>query len=213
MKTFAVCLLAYSLLLVGEILAAQQHVLDLTQPDLVRTMPPVESGCAIGFEGEKPVRVPLELMLISLDRQDYVLGDHVTYQVNLRNVGNVPLSLPWSVDRAVVERDRAPFSQAILSLAVSDAQKREHSLAAVVLDGSSSLPGSIEVLAPGETASILVRSSLLVTQGAASSTLAAGVGPVTVGAVLMMTVRPCVWAEKVFSTNDVPILFRLPRRR
>ncbi len=138
-------------LMLGELIAAQtpppaKRVLDLTSPEAVVTAPVVGSGGAVAVSGTPRLRLPLELRLLELDRQSFLLGGDVIYSVSLTNIGSASVDLPWSADREAVEVAEQPFMKATLVLLLMTNEGRPQPIGAAILDGTRRIPESIITL-------------------------------------------------------------------
>jgi hypothetical protein len=189
--------------------SSAQHLLDLTKVGIVATTPQTNEAGGIGYSGMQSPEVPFRLELSRLDRQIYVLGSGIEYEVTLQNIGQTAFALPWSVDRAAVERG-GPFLQASLALMVMDADRRENLIGAVILDGSDDVPGSLEVIEPGEIARIRTRERINVRAVAAQALVS--VNPALVQAIFTMKMPPIGVTARVISDNSIPVSLRLASR-
>ena len=84
-------------------IASAQHRIDLTATS-VPAQPSAREGYGIsagvkGVEGRRLPRLPLEVRLDWLSRNDFILGGHVVSEVTIQNVGESVLTLPWSPER------------------------------------------------------------------------------------------------------------------
>lgn len=199
-STFA-CFLAVAGLGVG------QHVLDLTKEP--HRASPVRTGPVHGrrpgrVEGQQPIQLPLRLTLAALDRKRYVLLTPFVYEVVLSNTGTMPVQFPWSADQQAFNDRVEPLLEADLSLSVHDPSGRAHHIAAAILHGSTSEPGTFTVLRAGETATIRVPGLFSldppVTRGLLRSD-----SSWQVRAILNATAKPGVWAKEIQSENAIAV--------
>src|SRR5712671_3683967 len=130
-----------------------RHTLDLTSPGVLNTAPVVIGGTGTSRSGQpSPQPLPLRLRLVQLDRTAYELGSPIRYEVELTNIGNQPIGLPWSADLELISQPGRSFVQSTLFLCVGNTPDSEYRLATVILGGSTSVRDSIETILPGETA-------------------------------------------------------------
>jgi hypothetical protein len=202
----ALCLAVVGLTF-GQGVAGREHFLDLTAGDVTFTAPAVGRGSGVGYEGQKPITAPLRLELQQLDESIFVFATSFIYEVAVSNTGSTSLGFPWSVDRAAIEDRGWPSVQCSVYLIAIDGIGREHIFGAVILDGSSDVSGSIEVLAPHESARIRIKGSIVMDQDAAKR-LASEAGS-RIKAVLTVQTDPLVQWERVVSTNTLRAVFRL----
>ena len=120
------------------------------------------SGGGTSDGGRRPD--PVRLTLVTLERTRFVWGDSVVYEVLIENIGNWPLTLPWSPDRSAAaprqSKETSGRRRGALWLEV-----RRDGCAPVPpcarlelqsLFGSRSEPGTLQTLAPRQTALIRV---------------------------------------------------------
>ena len=102
-----------------------EHMLDLLTypltPDTSTKGAGLAAGHAGGVAGQQP-EPTFRLSLLSLDREDYVTGDPLIYEVGLENISKHPVDLPWSPDRVLFQTPEPflPVPSAILFLEVRD---------------------------------------------------------------------------------------------
>jgi len=191
--------------------ASSEHFLDLTKPGIVATAPAKNVGHGIGHSGGHPPALPLRLTLSRLDRQVYVFGSAITYEVTVENIGEAPFKMPWSVDRARIEGEGTSFLQGFLSLLIVDPDGGEHLIGTVILDGSELFADTLETVLPGEIARIRTREQINVGPEMASRLAASN--PATVRAVFAMDTTPIGLSSRVISENALPATLRLAARR
>lgn len=188
-------------------LVPEPHTLDLTAPNVIKTMPTVNEGGGSAREGQpSPAVLPLKLRIVQLDRDVYELGSSIAYAVELTNVGDQPIRLPWSADLALIKQPGRSFIESYLSLSVSDRPGSEYHLATVILAGSDTVRDSIETIRPGEVALIKVASSI----NPPPDSHIAGLS-VSAQAVYRLSTGPFVEWQDLRSTNTLQIAFRRPR--
>jgi len=88
----------------------------------------------------------LTVTLLSTDRSHYSLGDPVTYEVLIRNEGQVPLEFPWSAE--VQSFFDPPHFDPQLPDAVVNATNILIELRAIRSGLSSDLVGTTQILTP-----------------------------------------------------------------
>lgn len=128
------------------------YFLDLTIPSAAPTGVPRLAGGTGGSSNSQFQSLPIVLFLDHVETGR--LTTEVTYQVTLRNVGDGPLTLPWSTDFAAIESFGQQPSLATLNLRILDNTLRLHRIGAIVLGGTSRVAGSTIVLKPNEIAVI-----------------------------------------------------------
>lgn len=110
----------------------------------------VVGGIVDGPAVPKQVAVSLE----QLDRGVYAPGDVAIAEIAIKNIGNVPVSIPWSPDRLAVPSE--DVVEAIVALEVRDVTGRRllSRLQPQALFGSRGVAGTLQTLAPGDRALI-----------------------------------------------------------
>ena len=154
-KVFCLCLL-----LVPTVQRKDNNFLDLTRkPPHQKQRSGTGRGGGMGPGGGDgrsfPVKiVPLKVVLLSLDKSSYQLGDQVIYEVTLENVTDKVLVIPWSVDYDRVkpneEHDPPGYMWAYLSLVIKDEISGDQFMAGRGINGSQLLRGSLKRLQPGQ---------------------------------------------------------------
>jgi hypothetical protein len=139
-------------------IAGAQHRLDLTTEPATASDGSKE-GFAVGMgsrgmSGQRPIRLPLELSIVSLTPTDLVPGNRLTYEVSIRNVGKDAIDLPWSIRRSHASAVTPDQQQLYLSVMVPDDSGAPQTLVGTVLYGSQFEGSSMLALQPNETASI-----------------------------------------------------------
>ena len=94
--------IALALLCVVASTAHAQHRIDVSEEYQRLSDPSVQDGhgmsCGIAaLEGHRPVRLPLELTVVSLSPTDLTQGDKITFEVAIKNIGKETVAIPWSV--------------------------------------------------------------------------------------------------------------------
>jgi hypothetical protein len=191
---------------------AQSHVLDLTTPAVVVSAGPA-AGINSGHSGQMARPFPMELLLRSLDRPEYRLGEEIVYEVTLRNISGRQILLPWSVDLEPVYAAGTPPLRAGLALQITDdakgASADDPRLAVVSLGGSPGLPGSILPLEPGDTAVIRAKGPTTLREDVTRRVTA---GAVRVMAIYTLYTEDGTRWEPLSSRNSVAASFRLGGR-
>jgi hypothetical protein len=143
------------------------HVLDLVtarrtpeSPGSVSpNLPP--SAAVSGHTAHNPALEPrLVVTLESLDRRSYETGDAVIYDLLVKNDGPVPVAMPWSPDAVQFNGRRRGTQVLTAGLYLEIKSETDGRLLAnlqpVTLFGAPDVSGTLETLAPGETARIRV---------------------------------------------------------
>lgn len=139
-------------------LLAAQHILDLTRTEPSDTRRRGEGPLEVrervkSYSSTGTIRpLPLQIRLVDLDRRDYLIGSRIVSDVQIMNVGQEAMVLPWARCTEDVERDDA--IAAFLSLVVEGRDRQERTLAGVILTGSADRPWTLRTLEPGESALI-----------------------------------------------------------
>jgi hypothetical protein len=99
----------------------------------------------------------LSATLLPLTRDEFWWGEEFEFQLRVRNVGTLPVTLPWTADGMVPpESDHATAhvhsAAAYIQIESRDGQRRLGQLSLQMLAGAATTPGSLQVLRPGETA-------------------------------------------------------------
>lgn len=150
-------------LALGLVVLGQVEVLDLT-----KWVPPSRRGRTVGAVEVTSVErtPPLELTLI-LPQQTYRLGEEFVFEVAIQNIAGAPFPIPWEPDWRRILPDGVPaqldqlpegYRSAALFLNAALGEQ-EVSLVSFSLDGSEEVPGSIRVLAPGETVRVRAKAN------------------------------------------------------
>jgi len=119
-----------------------------------------------GVDGREPPRPrvtdsgpypQLSATLLPLTRNEFWWGEEFEFQLRVRNVGSLPVTLPWTADGMVPpESDHATAhvhsAAAYIEIESRDGQRRLGQLSLQMLAGAATTPGSLQVLRPGETA-------------------------------------------------------------
>jgi hypothetical protein len=146
------------------------------------------------------------MTVISINRNQYELGEQITYEVLIRNDGQLPVTFPWSPDVALFNRlNRAIAGMRNGSLFLQAEDAEGHTLANLesqVLVGAPDEPNTLEVLAPGDTARIRLPGAWRTSDVEASMVLRQPRGEVRVRAVLSL-INPPVYVK---SDNSVDVV-------
>jgi hypothetical protein len=135
--------------------SGQSYTLDfISEPSRSNTSDPAKpyvtaspSGIATHTE---VTRIPFEIR-VSLDRNGYVIGDRVVYELFLKHTGSAPFKLPWSRDPEVVRGASRIETAAFILEFKDEAFGRQILGGERVLYGSKTVPGSMLELKPGDT--------------------------------------------------------------
>ena len=123
--------------------AQRSHVLDLTT--VPKPEPESSDGTVTYGHGyaSANVRLPIELTLVSTDQTVYAPRSPIVFEVAAKNVGTVPLAMPWvpwGIDKALMhlaETQDQPVLDALITLEAmgSGADHRTISMTSVRLQG------------------------------------------------------------------------------
>ena len=193
-----------------------QHVLDLTTVP----KPPVELGTTfstgfISISSEGQAWIPVQVTLVdvnTVDNQPYYVGGPIVFTVAIKSLADVPLAIPWTrwrSDHAALERAATPDQPLYwsdISLDTRDGDGALRTLGSVRLEGTRAVPTSIQILAPGETATIRVPGVIFLEQTERERILGGrSSGTVTVRAGFGLEAQPN-YGNSVQSNNAVEIL-------
>jgi hypothetical protein len=169
MRIILMAILALSILSDTTRNLQDEDLLDLTKPVSRKERKKSGSigGSRTSMEGDSRRQViNLKLTLLSIDKQDYQLGDYAICEVRLDNISKSPILLPWSADYDKVkpndEETPPGFLSAFLNLTAVDANEGLIFFNGVSIYGSALLPESIKRLDPGKSVRIKMRSLLTI---------------------------------------------------
>ncbi len=101
-------ILAGALLLPASLASQDRYFLDLTLPGAILAPPEQRTRCGPrlsgGGHGVAHIELPdisLALEIFRLSAGTYKLGQQITYELRLTNVGRVAISIPWSTDEGL----------------------------------------------------------------------------------------------------------------
>jgi hypothetical protein len=107
-------------------------------------------------------RPELALTLLPLAHADFLWGDEFEYEVLVRNIGTVPVWLPWTSDGLVPVRPRVASLPEVRRATVRlevwsiDGKQRLGGLQSHALAGAVDIQGTLQRLAPNQTALLRV---------------------------------------------------------
>src|SRR5688500_5707053 len=136
-----IIVLAFPCVLCSTVLA--QHRIDVTAEHQRLHDPSVRDGmgygiaCGVsGMSGYRPVRLPLELTLVSFSPTKRRQGDKISVEVMIKNIGKEPIAIPWSViGSKTVELCRTEQRLQITFTTPSESSRFPHLIAAAMLYG------------------------------------------------------------------------------
>jgi hypothetical protein len=209
----------FALVFGGALVTAQSqqrvdHVLDLltysVTPDNSVTANPSRippGGGSVSEGSQRPGS--LRMTLLSMDRSDYETGDPITYEVRLENTGNRPVVLPWSPDRVLFQAPGPALPRPVEAAIFLEVLERGGSKTLTLLEprmlfGSQAILGSLETLAPGETAWIRVPGLWHMSTREMNAIVSEPDGVVQVAAVFTVLQSPL----RVRSTNRLEVSVR-----
>jgi hypothetical protein len=116
-------------------------------------------GVLVTPHGGEPISpFTLAATLLTLDKSGYRSREPFVYEVELRNIGNRPLSFPLSPDSSLFDNRLPDGTLVIIGLADAKNPRSIGETGQVFLYGSASIPGSLETILPGEAMRIRVGS-------------------------------------------------------
>lgn len=127
------------------------------------------SGC-LGDTGRPcDADLPVKISILSIDKLDYRLDEPMVFEVRIENVGDKPLSMPWTLDWRLAERRNARPNSLLVAVIVPLVVDRANGKNAidrrqfrsVLLFGSLDVPGTSVSIPPGGTARLRVSSASL----------------------------------------------------
>ena len=147
--------------------------LDLSTRDVTKELEAMTGFCSGGRTGavalhhpetfQRPV-LPLRLEILKLNGTDFKVGDYITADLRLTNIGEKDVMLPWDVHSETVygpppgcEWPKTPGATGVrgaLYLEFVDANGRREIRASVDLYAISTAPGSYCNLSPGRSAGL-----------------------------------------------------------
>jgi hypothetical protein len=202
----------------GQPLRRPNHVLDIVSyPMTPEPSEPSEPG-GIGaggrswVEGQVPTDIALRATLVSMDSGSYLTGDPLTYEIEVENTGSKPVVLPWSPDRVLFRTQSAlPTATGSIFLEVWDVtgSRRLAWLESKGLLGSTAVAGTLQLLAPGETALFRVPGVWRSSEREGRAVLAEPGGVVQVKGVMMLFEQPLI----IRSTNGIEVSVQSRLRR
>ncbi len=154
----------------GLAICQSEPYLDVTALKIPKSTnhAPVKGGISSGCVGDtgRPCRadLPVKIHISSIDKSTYYLGQPIILEVRLENVGDKPISMPWTVDWRLTERRNArPDSllvTVIAPLIVGGANGKDatdvRKCQSVSLYGSLDVPGTSVSIPPGGTARLRI---------------------------------------------------------
>lgn len=121
------------------------------------------SGSCGGASHEPPPTTSLDIILLSLDKSRYVMGGDLEFVVEITNVGNEPVLLPWDPHTADFEEKALGgdyrYVGISMLLELSDGREKELMTGWDLL-GSPDVAGSLLELQPGNWVQVRAKSEL-----------------------------------------------------
>lgn len=144
------------------ILAQDKNFLDLVkaqqlkQDKIKRKSGTVTTDPVVGITHMPLTPKPFEITLLSLDKQSYRLGEKCVFEIQLENITNNPLVIPWSPyldDVKPYDSDKNPpgYLKADLSLIIVNKPSQERLISGITIYGSDLARGSLKTLKPKES--------------------------------------------------------------
>ena len=121
------------------------------------------SGSCGGASHEPAPATLLDIIMLSVDKSRYVMGDDVEFMVKLTNAGNEPVLLPWNPHGADFEETAAgdDYRYVSISMLLELSDGREKGLmTGWSLFGSPDVAGSLLELQPGNWVQVRAKSKL-----------------------------------------------------
>jgi hypothetical protein len=113
-------------------------------------------GQSFGSGGQGKYKLPLEL---NVNRSWITDQGEVRIEVSVRNIGGVPLELPASRNLTQIEKPGNNAQHLFWIMVHPEADKSSRNIGGVAVGGSTSVPGSLIKLAPGESLRVLIQVS------------------------------------------------------
>jgi len=128
-----------AILFLASALNLQVPLLDLTDPP---DLPPTDSLGSPSLTSS-----PLQLAILRVNDQPYVIGDDFEYELEIRNLSQGPIAIPWS--RLPVGPDSSRI-RATIAIVLSSTGGPDKFMAGRFFFGSRDLPNSMITLGPNE---------------------------------------------------------------
>jgi hypothetical protein len=152
----------------SALVAQESGYLDLTEPlPRQRFHNPSANGGTGGFGicGGNVSSIPeLTLVLASLDKFRYSVGEDVTFEVRVENTGTVSVDMPWTPHLGDLEpvdpTHSYSYSEALLHLNFLDTVSHRSFGAGHLFYGSHEVPGTLRELLPKQSIMIRARSRI-----------------------------------------------------
>jgi hypothetical protein len=111
--------------------------------------PPADSARARKF--------PFEVTLLSPDLALYALGEHMIFEVLLKNTSNEAIDFPWSRDGTSFRASMPGARRFVLTLKFTHPVLGSQEFASQTVFGADAVPGSVRTIRPNETLLILAQ--------------------------------------------------------
>ena len=135
--------------------------LDLTKEFRSRrTASRLNGGLAGEVPGQPPTPFPITIELLSVDKNDYSVGDAIIYEVSLQNTSTRDVVIPWTPDsewEPAAEKllgEPQGYREALVDLDYLNPRGEHHAFAFRTIEGADSVPKSVLLLRPGQRARI-----------------------------------------------------------
>jgi hypothetical protein len=137
--------------------------LDLTKTsDVSGSQSGTGTGGAAFASGMVARPLPISVVLVSMEPRSAPYGTQVVYEVALKNIGGVDVTIPWSGNRIDDSTSPEMVIGADLALVAIDAGA-EDTLAVRSMEGIPALPETLKTLRPGQEVIIRVSGPLRIT--------------------------------------------------
>ena len=155
-------LIVVSLFLLPAGARAQESIptLDLTKP---ASCEDEEGGTVVGriiagvTHAPPPQRLPLDLRLVHIEPRPLIWFEDVTYEVELENVGDAPIQMPWGTE-CDVPRGNDPDKVTAWVQLMLDEDPDNTEFAGESFYGMLNDPGTLRSVAPGGKVRVRIKS-------------------------------------------------------
>jgi hypothetical protein len=167
----------HGLVLTGVVLAAStifaQEIgyLDLTDPVPRQRIHSSNGGGTGGFcggGGDLSAIPEITVSLVSIDKRAYSIGEEVTFEVRIENIGRYSVEIPWTTHLGDLEPSDSTrsykYRSALLILSFTDPDFHRSFGLGDTFYGSAEVPGTIQELLPNQSVLIRAREKIEIFQ-------------------------------------------------